>query len=95
MKLETYLQKHYTKETIKAYQREIEIYLNNNPSAKKYVYAQIVNHIGSIRKRYKNVHTISRMTAAIKVYYDYLCNAGIRKDNPLTVLTLKNSLAEM
>jgi integrase/recombinase XerD len=93
MKIETYLQKHYTKETTKAYKREIEIYLSNNPSAKKYVYAQIVNHIGSIRKRYKNVNTISRMVSAIKVYYDYLCNAGIRKDNPSKSIQLRDKIS--
>jgi integrase/recombinase XerD len=90
MTIETYLQKHYSKATTKAYQREIGIYLNNNPSAKKYVYAQIVNHIGSIRNRYKNVATISRIVSAIKVYYDYLCNAGIRKDNPSKSILLRD-----
>jgi integrase/recombinase XerD len=88
--IEAYLQKHYTKETTKSYKREIEIYLDNNPSAKKYVYAQIVNHIGSIRKRYKNANTISTVVAAIKVYYDYLCNAGIRKDNPTKSIRLRD-----
>lgn len=93
MTVETYLKKHYTKETARAYQREIDIYLSNNPSAKNYVYAQIVTHIGSIRKRYVNVHTISRMVAGIKVYYDYLCNAGIRKDNPSKSIQLRDKVS--
>jgi len=45
MKWNEYLQKHYTKKTAKAYIREIEIYLTNNPTAKKYTYAEIVNNI--------------------------------------------------
>lgn len=93
MNLETYLKKYYSKSTAEAYRREIEIYASNNPSAKKYVYAQIVNHIGSLRKRYTNSSTVSRMVAAIKVYYDYLCHAGIRKDNPAKAIILKDKIS--
>ena len=90
MELEKYLQKHYTKKTAKAYRREIEIYLANNPNAKKYTYAEIVNYIGALRKRYTNSRTITRILASIKAYYSYLCFKGIRKDNPTKSIILRD-----
>ena len=49
-----YLLKHYTKKTAKAYIREIEIYLTNNPDHKKYTYPEIVSYIGILRTKYSN-----------------------------------------
>lgn len=88
--IENYLKKYYTKKTIEAYLREIEIYISNNTSAKNYTYAQIVNYIGVLRQRYSNSRTINRIVSSIKVYYDFLCFTGKRNDNPTKSIYLKD-----
>jgi integrase/recombinase XerD len=90
MKLDEYLQKHYTQTTAKAYKREIEIYITNNASNKKYTYAEIVNYMGVLRTRYSNSKTITRILASIKAYYSYLCFIGSRKDNPTKSIRLRD-----
>lgn len=90
MKLNEYLQRHYTKKTAKAYRREIAIYLVNNPKNKSYTYAEIVNYIGTVRKRYSNSQTIGRILSSIKAYYNYLCFIGSRKDNPSKSIRLRD-----
>lgn len=88
--LNTYLQKHYAKKTAIAYQREIEIYITNNPNNKKYTYSEIVNYIGLLRTKYTNSKTINRILASIKAYYSYLCCIAIRKDNPTKSIRLRD-----
>jgi site-specific recombinase XerD len=90
MSLADYLQQHYTPATAKAYTREVDIYLSNYPAAPKAVYKDITSYVGALRKRYRSVATLNRILAAIKVYYDYLCDAGIRNDNPAKSVLLKD-----
>lgn len=90
MKLNEYLQKHYTKKTAKAYIREIETYIATNPGNQKYTYAEIVNYIGVLRARYSNPKTINRILASIKAWYSYLCFIEVRKDNPTKSIRLKD-----
>jgi site-specific recombinase XerD len=90
MSLADYLQQHYTPATAKAYTREVDIYLSNYPAAPKAVYKDITSYLGALRKRYRSAATLNRILAAIKVYYDYLCDAGIRNDNPAKSVLLKD-----
>jgi site-specific recombinase XerD len=90
MSLADYLQQHYTPATAKAYTREVDIYLSNYPAAPKAVYKDITAYLGALRKRYRSAATLNRILAAIKVYYDYLCDAGIRNDNPAKSVLLKD-----
>ena len=90
MTLESYLQQHYSAETIKAYKREIEIYLSNCPAAPTANYKDVTNYIGALRKRYNKPATISRIVSSIKVYYDYLCHEGKRNDNPTKAIQLRD-----
>ena len=90
MSLADYLRTHYTPATAKAYAREVDIYLSNYPSASSAVYADITAYLGALRKRYRSVATLNRILAAIKVYYDYLCDAGIRTDHPARSILLKD-----
>ena len=90
MNVHEYLQQHYTAKTTKAYSREIEIYLTNNLDAKKYTYAEIVNYMGALRKKYTNPKTINRILSSIKAWYSYLCFSGTRKDNPAKSINLKD-----
>lgn len=88
--LSRYLQKYYTADTAKAYQREIIIYLSSCPNAEIAMYKDITAYIGLLRKRYKKAATLNRIVASIKVYYDYLCSEGIRSDNPAKAIQLKD-----
>jgi integrase/recombinase XerD len=88
--LEIYLKKHYTKKTIKAYCREIEIFIANNPNCKTYTYADLVNYIGVLRKRYTSRNTLNRILSSIKVYYSYLCFKQERRDNPTKSIKLRD-----
>jgi integrase/recombinase XerD len=90
MKLNEYLQKHYTKKTAIAYQREIEIYIAGNKKAEKFTYSEIINYIGILRTKYTNSKTINRILSSIKAYYSYLCFIEVRKDNPTKSIRLRD-----
>ncbi len=85
-----YLKAHYSPETAKAYQREIEGFLGNFKAANEANYKQLTEYIGQVRSRYKNPSTVNRILSSIKVYYDYLCNENIRTDNPAKAIQLKD-----
>ncbi len=93
MTIDQYLQTHYTTQTAKAYIREIEIYISNNPEAKNYTHTEIVSYIGALRNRYGNSKTISRILASIKAYYSYLCYSGSRQDNPAKSIKLRDKIS--
>lgn len=90
MTIENYLQQHYSPNTTKAYQREINIYLSNYPTAPKANYKDLTNYIGALRQRYNKPATLSRIVSSIKVYYDYLCFYGLRNDNPAKAIKLRD-----
>ena len=69
---------------------KVEIYTDNNPTAKKYTYAEIVNYIGILRTKYSNSKTINRILSSIKAYYNYLCFIELRKDNPTKSIRLRD-----
>lgn len=93
MNIENYLQKNYTTQTAKAYKREIEIYIINNPNNKNYTYTDIINYVGRLRKKYTNPKTINRIVCSIKAYYSYLCFTNKRKDNPTKSIQLKDKIS--
>lgn len=93
MKLNEYLQQHYTKKTANAYIREIEIFITNHPNAKKYNYSEVMNYLGELRVKYKNSKTINRILSSIKAYYSYLCFIEIRKDNPTKSILLRDKIS--
>jgi integrase/recombinase XerD len=93
MKIEEYLLKYYTKKTAVAYLREIEIYIANNKKTEKYTYSEIINCIGTLRKKYSNSKTLNRILSSIKAYYNYLCFIQIRNDNPTKSIYLKDKLS--
>lgn len=90
MTLEEYLKTHYSPDTAIAYGREIAIFSSNYDQAEQAVYKDIVRYVGSLRNRYSNASTLNRIVSSIKVYYDYLCSAGLRYDNPARSIQLKD-----
>lgn len=92
MNYENYLEENYSKATVKVYKREVKIYLQANPGAEKFLYADIINYIGKLRSRYANVRSILRIIAGIKSYYDFLNESGRRKDNPAKSIKLRDKI---
>jgi len=88
--LAQYLKKFYTPKTVTVYEKDIENFLGNLPGADKAVYKDIVNYIGTLRSRYTNSKTISRILAGIKAYYDFLNYTGQRRDNPAKSIRLRD-----
>lgn len=96
--IDKYLQRHYSPDTVKAYKREITIYVNSyaqgnpqNLEPQKATYKDIMAYMGVLRKRYRKAATLHRLLSSIKVYYAYLCDAGIRSDNPAKSIQLKDT----
>jgi integrase/recombinase XerD len=92
--LENYLKEHYSPDTAKLYNRDIEIYLSNYPAAATAVYKDVTVYIGVLRQRYNKAATISRILSSIKVYYDYLCSEGLRNDNPAKAIKLRDQITK-
>ena len=90
MNLDSYLGRHYTPATAKAYAREIAIYLSNYPAASAARYSDVTAYLGALRDRYSKPATLNRILAGIKVYYDYLCATGLRTDHPARSILLKD-----
>ncbi len=80
MEIENYLQNELSKQTIKSYLYEIEKFKKHYKSPEKLNYQELMNYVELLRKNY-NPQSIRRTIYAIKKYYDYLMEAGLRQDN--------------
>jgi integrase/recombinase XerD len=90
MELKNYLQKELSTSTAVRYERDLKtffFYLNKPNQAS---YQQIMDVIGTLRKKYNNPKTINHFLSAIKKYYDYLQHTGTRKDHPCKMITLRD-----
>ena len=95
MELRDYLATSYTPATAAAYHREIALYLVRHPGAGNYRYTQILDYIGECRSKYSNPATVNRILASVKVYYDWLCHSGHRKDNPAGSIRLRDACSHL
>lgn len=91
MTIEKYLQQHYLPGTAKEYQKQIELYRSNFKQADQAAYKDITGYIGILRQHYKT-STLQKMVSCIKLYYEYLCHAGIRSDNPAKAIKLRDKI---
>lgn len=94
MNLQQYLQKHYSSSSTAMYEREIEIFVSNNPGNRTYKHADITAYVGLLRTRYKNPKTLKRVLSAIKVWYSFLVEKGEREDHPARAIRLRDSEEE-
>jgi integrase/recombinase XerD len=92
MTIKQYLQQHYASGTVEEYTRAINSYLSNYPDAPAAKYNDVVQYIGALRNRYNNTATLRKTVSAIKSYYAYLCEEGIRKDNPAKAIKLRDRI---
>lgn len=90
--IQHYLEKHYSKLTVKAYESDINIYTSNFPTAAMAQNKDIMNSLTAIRNRYPNPKTLTKFLCSIKVYYQFLVETGKRKDNPAQSIYLKDKL---
>jgi integrase/recombinase XerD len=90
MTIAEFLQHKYSPGTAKAYQREIEIYLKANPKASESSFKDVMEYIGTQRKKYGSSASIHRIVSSIKVYYQYLNHIGQRKGNPARSIRLRD-----
>lgn len=88
--IKAYLHEFYRPLTAKKYHADILAYLGNCPGAAKFMYKDIARYVGVLRERYTNSASLRAIVCAIKVYYAYLCHAGLREDNPASMLRLKD-----
>lgn len=88
--LEEYLQENLKKSTAKSYLYEIKKYQLINKNTPEYHYKNIMEYVEILRKTYEP-NSITRILAAIKKYYDYLIEIGIRKDNPARSIKLQDT----
>jgi len=87
--LEDYLKENLQKSTVKNYLYEINKFTLLNRNTEHYNYKNIMEYVETIRKNYESA-SIIRILSALKKYYDYLVNTGIRKDNPARAIQLRD-----
>lgn len=91
MELEQYLKEKVAPSTAKRYQREIELFFlsteEKNIQPQNATYPQIMDYIGMLRKKQKN---IGCSLHGIKKYYSYLIAIGERKDHPCKYIRLRD-----
>ena len=78
----------HTKQTIKSYMYAIKNFLQSNTEADIYKYKDILNYINEKVKDLSNSDTKNAILAAVKKYYDFLIDIGLRNDHPCRTLIL-------
>ena len=89
MTLKTYLHNKYSLSTAKAYQRDIDQYLQKQSNAKTATYADILNYLNNQRKA-QSPGSLHRILQSIKKYYYYLIETNQREDHPCESLKIKD-----
>jgi site-specific recombinase XerD len=90
MTIQEYLEKNLQKSTAKSYLYEINKYNLINRNTATYDYKKVMEYVEELRKNYLT-SSITRIIAALKRYYDYLIETGIRKDNPARNIKLRDA----
>ena len=89
MTLEDYLKQHHQKSTVKNYLYEIHKFTLLNRNTETYNYKNLMEYVEQTRKNYKSA-SIIRILSALKKYYDYLVETGVRIDNPARAIQLRD-----
>ena len=88
---ETYLNTYHTLQTCKSYLYNINIFLDNNPKANNYKYVDIIRVLHEEKTKRGELTSVYCKIAAIKKYYDYLIEIGVRNTHPCKSLKTKKS----
>lgn len=94
MKLEEYLQEKYSKTSYKVHLYMIGKYLDYmGRKAKTAQYKDILHFIAHLRKNENfTPESVKRYLSEVKIYYNYLLEAGLRNDHPCRELYLKDKI---
>jgi site-specific recombinase XerD len=87
--LDKYLNKKHSDQTAKTYQYNIDVFLMQYPTAKTFLYRDIINYLDTMKKKNPKGSVSIKLTS-IKRYYDYLLETGQRNDHPCRKIHLKN-----
>jgi integrase/recombinase XerD len=92
MKLQQYMDEHFSERTVHGYKLMIEHYCSriSNPTQAKY--KDVLRYLEEERNKGRKASTLLTYIAAIKVYYDWLKKTGMRKDHPCKHLRLKDRI---
>jgi site-specific recombinase XerD len=81
----------YSKDTRKHYLNVVKKYVLTNPTADNYTYRDVLNYMEELQLQGITKNTKQVKLTAIKKYYDYLIDAGIREDHPCATMNLKGT----
>lgn len=96
MTLEQYLQKKYSKSTLKSNLYNIKRFTDYyQDKASKATFKDVLDYIEHLRKNY-DLHpkTLRHCLYAVKIYFNYLLETGKRKDHPCSELFLKDKVSK-
>lgn len=94
MNLKEYLQKKYSKSTLKSNLYNIKRFTDYyDKRAETATYKDVLQYIEHLRKNY-DLHpkTLGHQLYAVKIYFNYLLEVGKRKDHPCSELYLKDKI---
>lgn len=89
--IENYLNQKLSAKTAESYLYTINHFLKTNPKAKRYKYNDVVSYMDEVTKKQNNIQYRIRILSAIKKYYNYLIESGLRTDHPCKGLTIKKN----
>lgn len=93
MKLNEYLQQHYSQTAIGGYENMINRYTTYmQEKAVTAGYTDVLNYIGYLRKLNLHPKSLRNNLFAIKIYYRYLVATGKRTDHPCEKLYLQDQI---
>lgn len=93
MKLNEYVENHYSKSTAGNYMNAIKRYLLTlGDKAETANYTDVLNYIGLLREQNLHPKSLRNNLFAIKIYYRYLVSIDKRKDHPCQFLYLKDQI---
>ncbi len=91
MSLEEFIAAHYSAGSVRRYLQQIQQYQNyQGEKAETASYQDVLNYIQFLRQKELHPKTVKNHLFAIKIYYKYLLEQGIREDHPCQHLNLKD-----
>ena len=93
MTLEEYLDRNYSPTSVRGYANMIGRFrLALGEKADQASYTEVLGYIGTLRGQRLHPKTLRNNLFAVKIYFDYLLETGLRKDHPCRHLHLKDRI---
>lgn len=88
-KLLNYLNSNLSKKTVLIYFYYIEIFVNQNLKPEKFKHNDVIEYLNDYKLKHLDSKNLFVIIAALKRYYDFLIEEGIRRDHPCKGLNVK------